>query len=125
MKVEKRIHAGYKEWLKAQERQTKEFVVLSGYTPMIEKCQYIYSSIRGNISLIEFTVAFYKNHPWEIYGYNEKGIIEVERFRTKEEAEKFIYSKLSWKGENIWKTICLTFEIMIYNIKRLKNLKKK
>lgn len=82
MEIEQRIHRGYEEWQKA---------VHEGYTffkSVVGKYQYIYTSTKGKISLVELPNYFHDNQDlWEIYSLEGNLFDDVIRFDTKEEAE--------------------------------------
>jgi len=87
MKVERRMHLGYKEFIDAQAK---------GYTKMPElfgKWQYIYTEGDKKISLVRLKDCFNKNWYWEIAVFKKDGSIDGEsiaRFRSKKDAEKKI-----------------------------------
>ncbi len=68
------------------------------FPPAVGKYQYLYSSKKGKISLIQlnYSLNWYKNNwkntQWEICG---GGITGQKRFPTKIKADKFIRSILS------------------------------
>ena len=80
VKVEKRIHSG---WLE------NDKIKAVGVEPIFEKWQYIYANDKEEISLIQFTKRMYEPYNWEIYQIKgEKPLFDdVERFKTKKEAE--------------------------------------
>jgi len=84
MKIEKRIHNGYKEFVEAQ---------AEGYTKMPElfgKWQYIFTEDKKKISLVRLKDCFNKNWYWEIAVFKSDGSIDgesIERFRSKKNAE--------------------------------------
>lgn len=83
MKIEKRIHHGYKE--------LEEIMKTGKLRQIFGKYQYIYSSEKGSISLIELKDYFEKgDNFWEIYCLSGNLFDDVERFKTKKEAEKTI-----------------------------------
>jgi len=88
MKIEKIIHRGYTEW----ENARKKGLI---FTQLFGKYQYIYSSEKGKISLIEL-----KNYPgegddfWEIYCLSGGLFDDTERFKTVKDAEKRIKEML-------------------------------
>ena len=79
MKVIKKIHPGYIEFEK------------STMLNVFGKHQYIYSSEKGSISLIEL-IDYMKDGVdlWEIYSLEGSLFNDIERFKSKEEAEKQI-----------------------------------
>lgn len=84
MKKTKRIHIVYKEWLSAK----KEGII----TPQLfEKWQYIYSSPKGEISLVKLAdnpmFSLYGGNLWEIYSLKGNLFEDVERFDSQEKAE--------------------------------------
>lgn len=85
MKVEKRIHTVWQEL----ENTLKQFPQLD-LSHHIGKYQYIYSSKKGIISLIELPNYFGNGHHlWEIYCLEGEipGLEDILRFDSKEEAE--------------------------------------
>lgn len=81
MKIEKKEHDLW--------RETKKFN-LSVDSP-VGRCQYIFSSEKGKISLIQLKNYFADGIDiWEIFCLNGNLFKDVERFDTKEEAEKAI-----------------------------------
>ena len=80
IKCEKRIHLGYKEWEKAKKKGFKMEQYFGKY-------QYIYSSKKGEISLIYLKHHY---HCYEIWCLKGHLLEDVERFATKKEAEKEI-----------------------------------
>lgn len=74
MKVERRIHEGYKELENSPYR-------------IFGKYQYIYTSGKGEISLIKL-INYYRDGKdlWEIYCLEGSLFEDVERFNTKKEA---------------------------------------
>ena len=83
MNTEKIIHKG---WLE------NEKLISVGVKPVFEKWQYIYSENDKKISLIQFTSRMYGEYCWEICQVDRKTQLfeDVERFKSKEEAEKRI-----------------------------------
>lgn len=78
MKVDKRIHNG---WTELEE--------VGNIIPHIfGKYQYIYSSDKGKISLVELK-NYYRDGKdlWEIYSLEGELFEDVDRFSSKEEAE--------------------------------------
>lgn len=83
MKVEKKIHKGYAEM---QNVKAKEM----GLRQLFGKYQYIYSSKKGEISLVLLKAyhLFDKSDVWEIYELSDNKLFEdTERFKTQKEAE--------------------------------------
>jgi len=79
MQVTKRIHHAYLELQKSKLPQS------------FGKYQYIYSSDKGEISLVRlFDYVGIKKSYWEIYSLEGDLFDDVERFDTKKEAEKRI-----------------------------------
>ena len=74
MKVERRIHEGYKEL------ENSPYKIFGKY-------QYIYTSGKGEISLIKL-INYYRDGKdlWEIYCLEGSLFEDVERFNTKKEA---------------------------------------
>ena len=82
--VEKRIHPAWIEWKKIGKKYELD-------KDLVGKWQYIYTSDKGEVSLIQIvTDLTHKNMKWEIYYKNI-----VRRFKTKAEAEIKIRSMLS------------------------------
>jgi hypothetical protein len=83
MKVEKVIH---RQW-EALDQLKKKGVILE---PLFAKWQYLYSSDKGEISLIELVDCVISNK-WEIMELSKNNLFEcIERYPTKEDAEKRI-----------------------------------
>ena len=78
MKVIKREHQIYKECKQANIRQ------------LVGRYQYIYSSKKGEISLIKLVYFLDGKDYYEIYCLKGNLFEDVERFDTKKEAEKVI-----------------------------------
>ena len=78
IKIERRIHNMWK----GQEEIKKTLKV--EIPSVIGRFHYFYSSKKGRISLIEILAPF---PSWEICG---GGIVKIQRFPTKIEADKFI-----------------------------------
>ena len=88
VKIEKVVHKGWKELQGAE---------AAGIPPIFGKYQYIYSSSKGKISLIEL-INYYRDGKdlWEIHSIGKEGLFEdTEKFETKEEAEEKIMSYLN------------------------------
>lgn len=80
MKVKKKIHPAW-----------KDIRTLSvSFSNRLGKYQYIYTSKKGKISLIKLTGAFYSSTKWEIYCLAGILFDDIERFKTKKEAEERI-----------------------------------
>jgi len=92
MKVRKLIHKGWKEWAEKMPMNLKEKSMF-GVEGWAGKYQYIFSSDKGEISLVRLKVGGL-NKPfwlWEIMEISANGLFDdVERFSTKKEAEKRI-----------------------------------
>ena len=82
IKIKKRIHWSYKGNSGLKELN------------MFGKYQYIHSSPKGEISLIELTNDLYGDFRWEIYCLEGDLFEDVKRFKTKEEAERQIIKLL-------------------------------
>lgn len=96
--VEKIIHKGWEEWDKTRDK-LKEFDSMLKEKSLFGKYQYIYSSPKGKISLINLNESllgrrreyqFESGDYWEIYCIEGKLFENVKRFRTKKQAEKII-----------------------------------
>lgn len=91
MKIKRKIHVGYTEFLNIKKNKK-----LFGKYPIKQyfgKFQYIYTSEKGQISLVLLkNYDFISNKDlWEIYELSDNKLFEdVERFRTKAQAEKRI-----------------------------------
>jgi len=84
MNVIKKIHAGWTEYQNTDEKFKNSF------KPIFHKWQYIYKDDDMSISLVKFE-RFYDEAPWEIYQLTGKSLFDdVERFKTKKDAEKRI-----------------------------------
>lgn len=78
MKQIRKIHRGYKEWEDSQ----------VPFRQIFGKWHYIYSSDKGEISLIQLPNYFMDGKTiWEIYSLEGDLFEGVERFTTKREAE--------------------------------------
>lgn len=90
MEIKRRIHNG---WLSGEK------IKISGLQQMFEKYQYIYSQDDNEISLIQFTPRIYDKFCWEIWQIKGKTELfeDVERFVSKEDAEKRIKELLEPK----------------------------
>lgn len=78
IKVERKINKGWIEWNKINElKEIKSF---------FGKYQYIYSSVKGEISLIYLDIGLNYNYMWEIYCVEGELIEYLERFKTKKDA---------------------------------------
>jgi hypothetical protein len=88
IKIKKRIHNGYKEF-----QEVKKTIKDLSIREVFGKYQYIYSSKKGEISLVEL-----KNYEfmtgkdmWEIYELSNNDLFEdIERFEDKTKAERRI-----------------------------------
>jgi len=87
MKVVKRIHSGYIEMENAVKIKPN-----IGIKPIFEKYQYLYTSGKNTISLVQFTKRMYGTRCWEIYQVKGKEQLfeDVERYTSKTKAEKRI-----------------------------------
>lgn len=84
IKIQKRIHNVHKEWEKAKEMGVK-------ISKLVGKYQYIYSSENGKISLIKVVPIFNLGSlGWEIYCLEGDLFDDVEKFKTRPDAEKRI-----------------------------------
>lgn len=90
MNVEKKIHLGYQEWINAKAKGCN-------IRQCFGKYQYIYSSQKTKISLIQVVSSFGLELIWEIYCIEGDLFDDVERFKTKKEAEKRIKELLKPK----------------------------
>lgn len=80
-KCEVRIHRGYAEFELAREKGHKIEEIFGKY-------QFIFSSEKGKISLIQLKNYWYDGKDvWEIYSLEGDLFEDTERFDTKEEAE--------------------------------------
>ena len=101
MKIKKQIYPGYIEFEKAKKAGI-DIPCLFG------KYQYIYSSGKGKISLVEFKNYYGDGKDlWEIYCLVGELFEDVERFDTKEEAETRIkeLKRKGWLHKLIWSLI--------------------
>ncbi len=91
MKVEvsRRQHPIWDNWFRIKEK-------LPYYDrPLVGRWQYIYESEKGKISLIELPNYFHDGVTlWEIYCLEGDVFEDIERFGSKEEAEKRIFELL-------------------------------
>lgn len=91
IKVEQRVHKMWEEWDKLSQEKKDKFAHKKGW---VDKWQYIYSSPKGEISLIILLDYFKEGDTYEIYCVKGKLFTDTRRFDTKEEAEKFIEERL-------------------------------
>lgn len=94
IKMTKKIHSGWKEWENLPADIKSKLLELHprGY---FGKYHYIFTSKRGEISLIQLTDYFYKDKDiWEIYSGNTL-FGDTMRFDTKEEAINYIKKLLT------------------------------
>lgn len=92
IRVEKKVHKGYTEWLKAK-RFIKKGENKFKLKQIFGKYHYIYSSPKGMISLIELKKydILDKKDMWEIYELSKNNLFnDVLRFNSKEQAVKRI-----------------------------------
>lgn len=91
MKITKRIHPIYKEWLGADKK----------FQQIIGKWQYLYENNKGMISLVKFKNYFLDGQDWfEICCVSEDQLFEdVERYKTRKEAVSVIYKYLGEKNK--------------------------
>ena len=91
VRVERRIHKGWIEMKEAEKKINAQFS-----RPIFKKYQYIYSSDKGEISLVQFypRKQFYHPFNWEIYCLKGNLFNDIQRFTTKKEAEKYIFGLL-------------------------------
>jgi len=89
IKVIKLVHRGYTEFERANEKGIK-------LRQLFGKFQYIFSSEKGKISMVQLKNYFYSEGTdfWEIYCLEGKLFDDVERFDTKKGAEKRVRSLL-------------------------------
>jgi len=90
--VERRIHKGWEELKKVDLKKYGKLVDMN----LFGKYQYIYSNSKGKISLVRLrTLGLGKGtYHWEIYCLESNLFEDIERFKTKKEAEKRIYKYL-------------------------------
>jgi hypothetical protein len=80
MIIQKKVHSGFKEF---------ERIKHLGVKQCFGKYQYILSSKKGEISLIELKDYFNDNEDlWEIYSLKGNLFEDIERFKTKKQAIK-------------------------------------
>ena len=87
--VEKREHPVWQDWKRIQETNP-EILTTHRYKSIIGQYQYIYQSKKGTISLVELPNYFMDGIDWwEIMQMNDDTdlVDDIERFRSKEEAE--------------------------------------
>ncbi|WP_411753262.1 hypothetical protein [Serratia sp. (in: enterobacteria)] len=89
--VTKRIHPVWLDWRMMQEMKPSP-LTLHRNTPILGKYHYIYTSKKGEISLVEMPNYFLDGIDlWEIMQIGNTDLdCDEERFRSKEEAEKRI-----------------------------------
>ena len=95
MKIEKRIHLLWIEYNKIPKKVIKEIEkkIKVHYKCPVAKYQVIYSTDKGRISLVHFLKRYpsFVDEPfWEIYCLEGNLLEDVERFKTKLQAEKRI-----------------------------------
>lgn len=89
----KRIHKVYQEFKKANKKLDE--IGSKKIRQLIGKWQYIYSTRKGEISLVKFLDYLKEgDNFWEIYCLKGNLFKDCERFRTKENAEKRIVELL-------------------------------
>ena len=80
------IHKGWTEW-ESVKKDKKASELLKDMKPIFGKFQYVYSSKKGEVSLIELTNYWMDGKTiWEIYSLSGNLFDDVERFKTFEEA---------------------------------------
>jgi len=92
MKVKRKIHTGWIEWQTKMPEELKKTSIF-GKSGWAGKYQYIYSSEKGEISLVKLKTGGFKDlfWLWEIYEISANNLFrDVERFNTKKEAVKRI-----------------------------------
>ncbi len=92
IKVRRLIHKGWEEWNKLMPDKLKKKSIF-GEEGWAGKYQYIYSSERGEISLVRLKVGGFEKPfwMWEIMEISANDLLnDVERFMTKKQAEKRI-----------------------------------
>ena len=89
MKIERRIHQVWKEWNEMPQHVKDKTPILS---KLFEKYQYICSSEKGEISLINMSVPglCLSKRVWEIHCFKGNLFPENQQFRTKKEAMAII-----------------------------------
>lgn len=91
IKVTKQIHKGWQEWEKIRKSPElqKQFSHRDG---LFGKWQFIFRSKKGEISLIQLKDYWKQGEDlWEIYELSNNNLFQdVERFKTKKEAERKI-----------------------------------
>ena len=96
MKIERKRHNIWGEFDKITDKRLK---------PPVEEFQYIYSTSKGKISLIELPNYFLDGVTlWEIYSLEGELFEDVERFNSKEAAEKRINKILGAKHKILKKS---------------------
>ena len=79
---EKVVHKGWEEMQNLREEKPDLFPSIIG------QYQYLYTSKKGKVSLIELPNYFHNGiNLWEIYSLEGNLFEDVERFKSKEEAE--------------------------------------
>lgn len=89
MKVRKLIHKGWEEWNNLMPNKLKEKSMF-GKEGWAGKYQYIYSSEKGEISLVRLKVGGFEEPfwMWEMMELSAKNLFDdVERFMTKKRGE--------------------------------------
>ena len=92
MKVKRLIHKGWEEWENLMPNKLKEKSIF-GKEGWAGKYQYIFSSDKGEISLVKLKVGGLKKlfWMWEIMGFSANNLFKgTERFMRKKQAEKRI-----------------------------------
>lgn len=94
IKIERRIHKGWIEWKNIHDELPEDSFMKK--RSLFGKYQYIYSSSKGEISLIKLNETVMGKSPlmrgdyWEILCFKGNLSIDNERFKTKKQAEQRI-----------------------------------
>ena len=90
--IKRRIHGIWEEMHKLDPELLKRFEIAGS---MIGKYQFIYSSKKGSISLIELiNYGLNEGYYWEIMALKEGLFEDIERYESREKAEDRIFELL-------------------------------
>jgi hypothetical protein len=97
IQVQKRLHKGWIEWQEMKKKHPDIARKMSHPNGFFGKYQYIFTSNRGEISMIELPNYWKKGENlWEIYELSANKLFEdTQRFSSKKKAEKVVKHLLS------------------------------
>ena len=99
IKVERRIHKGWKEMENFKQKDPEGYNKLEFAKDLFGKYQYIFSSKKGEISLVHIKVGSIpvKDMMWEIFCLKGNLFEDVERFNTMAQGKAAAREYLKWK----------------------------